>query len=86
MKKLICAMVASLALSFSISTPAYAGSLTSFLCSFPLFERFQFCAKKPSTPPPVAAVPEIDAASGAQAIALVAGVLLLGAERLRRRG
>lgn len=31
------------------------------------------------------AVPEIDATSGAPAIALVLGVALLGAERLRRR-
>jgi hypothetical protein len=31
------------------------------------------------------AVPEIDATSGTQAIALVLGVSLLGAERLRRR-
>lgn len=86
MKKFVCAMVASFALSFSVSSQAHAGSLTSFLCSFPIFEHFQFCTKKPSTPPPVAAVPEIDAASGAQALALVVGVLLLGAERMRRRG
>lgn len=31
------------------------------------------------------AVPEIDAASGTQALALVCGVLLIGTERLRRR-
>jgi hypothetical protein len=31
------------------------------------------------------AVPEIDASSGSQAIALAVGLLLLGAERLRRR-
>lgn len=38
---------------------------------------------KPGTGPQ--AVPEIDAASGSPAIALVLGVALLGAERLRRR-
>ena len=38
---------------------------------------------EPGTKPQ--AVPEIDAASGSPAIALVLGVALLGAERLRRR-
>ena len=33
----------------------------------------------------VRAVPEIDSTSGTQAIALILGVMLLGAERLRRR-
>jgi hypothetical protein len=51
----------------------------------------QFCQRYPSaricvrTPPVVSAVPEIDATSGAQALALVLGVGLLGAEGLRRR-
>lgn len=35
--------------------------------------------------PPVHAVPEIDATSGTQALALVLGGALLGAEALRRR-
>ncbi len=39
---------------------------------------------KPKQPKPKA-VPEIDATSGIPAIALVLGVALLGAERLRRR-
>ena len=50
----------------------------------------QFCQRYPSAricvrTPPVRAVPEIDATSGAQALALVLGVGLLGAEGLRRR-
>jgi hypothetical protein len=40
---------------------------------------------KPQKKPKKRAVPEIDAASGTQALALVCGVLLIGAERLRRR-
>ncbi|MEZ5563669.1 MAG: VPEID-CTERM sorting domain-containing protein [Gammaproteobacteria bacterium] len=50
----------------------------------------EFCKRYPSarvcgTTPPVRAVPEIDATSGTQALALVLGVGLLGAEGLRRR-
>ncbi|TXG77136.1 MAG: VPEID-CTERM sorting domain-containing protein [Rhodocyclaceae bacterium] len=49
-----------------------------FLCSTP---------PKPPQPsqPPVASVPEIDASSGAKAIALLAGALLLAWEVRRRR-
>ena len=50
----------------------------------------KFCQRYPSarvcaTTPQVSAVPEIDASSGTQALALVLGVGLLGAEGLRRR-
>jgi hypothetical protein len=48
----------------------------------------KFCKAQPSHPKckgHVRAVPEIDAASGTQAIALVLGAVLLGAESLRRR-
>jgi hypothetical protein len=44
------------------------------------------CAERtPGATNGAAAVPEIDATSGTQAIALAIGLLLLGAERLRRR-
>ena len=49
----------------------------------------QFCSRYPAaricSGPQVRAVPEIDASSGTQALALVLGVGLLGAEGLRRR-
>jgi hypothetical protein len=48
----------------------------------------RFCKRYPAArvcKPQVSAVPEIDATSGTQALALVLGVGLLGAEALRRR-
>ena len=48
----------------------------------------EFCRRYPQARvcgPQVRAVPEIDATSGTQALALVLGVGLLGAEGLRRR-
>jgi len=47
--------------------------------------RFKHKHKWKSDVTDVRAVPEIDATSGVPAIALVLGVALLGAERLRRR-
>lgn len=48
----------------------------------------EFCKRYPQArvcTPQISAVPEIDATSGTQALALVLGVGLLGAEGLRRR-
>ncbi len=93
MKKSILSIAATLSLL------AFAGSASAQTYTYtyegqtvtvdPQVIRAQFCARYPTArvcqTSQVQRVPEIDASSGAQALALVLGVGLLSAEALRRR-
>jgi len=83
-KKSVLSVLAMLFLSIGASG-AYAGSKNQ-----DKYDKYKEKDKKAQSRPnggkdKPRAVPEIDAASGTLALAFVGGVLLLGAERLRRR-
>lgn len=90
MKKSILSIAATLSLlafagSASAQTYSYNGQTYTVDKQAIIAE---FCRRYPTArvcAPQVSAVPEIDATSGTQALALVLGVGLLGAEGLRRR-
>ncbi|GIK35700.1 MAG: hypothetical protein AMXMBFR45_07670 [Gammaproteobacteria bacterium] len=96
MKRSILGVAAALSL-LAIAGPASAQSSNDWQDSWQnisididrdeLIARFceHFPQARRCNRPPVHAVPEIDATSGTQALALVLGGALLGAEALRRR-
>ena len=85
MKKSVLCLAASLSLLI-VSGSAQAGDQAA---QYQIDQALaKFCSAHPSNPKcrsGARAVPEIDATSGTQAIALVLGAGLLGAESLRRR-
>jgi DMSO reductase anchor subunit len=89
MKKSILSIVAAAALlagASSANAQTYTQEQTATVDSQTLLSRF--CRRYPSSQvcqSPVTQVPEIDASSGTQALALVLGLGLLSAEALRRR-
>jgi hypothetical protein len=76
----------------SIGLAATLGTGTASALDTLFYVQKEYCSKNPdardcgpSGSGTARGVPEIDATSGTQAIALAVGLLLLGAERLRRR-
>jgi hypothetical protein len=88
MKKSIFSVAATLSLlAFAGSANAHTGDWQTTTIDREAILA-EFCKRYPAArtcKPQVSAVPEIDASSGTQALALVLGVGLLGAEGLRRR-
>lgn len=75
-------MVKKLALSLTLASFAAGLTLPPPATGMAWFPNAPWNTTKPTT---VVSAPEIDGATGAQAIALLSGILLLAGERLRRR-
>ena len=85
MKRFVFSLAASLSLLIGVGTAQAGDQAAQYQINQALAK---FCSAQPSHPKckrEIRAVPEIDAASGTQAIALILGAVLLGAESLRRR-